>query len=64
MDARGKFGERERCLRVARGDSRVEIQLNFVESGIRDLGLWNSRIQLKEFGIPLTIQNSNSIDKD
>ena len=23
MDARGKFGEHERCVRVARGDSRV-----------------------------------------
>ena len=27
MDARGKFGEHERCVRVARGDSRVQLQL-------------------------------------
>ena len=25
MDARGKFGEHERCVRVARGDSRVQL---------------------------------------
>ena len=25
MDARGKFGERERCVRVARGDSRGQL---------------------------------------
>ena len=25
MDARGKFGEHERCVRVARGDSQVQL---------------------------------------
>ena len=25
IDARGKFGEHERCVRVARGDSRVQL---------------------------------------
>ena len=25
IDARGKFGEHERCVRVARGDSRMQL---------------------------------------